>query len=91
MGKGLIVVYFCGSRTGLKRVMILYDPKYEAWLKINHPDAVYMCTIDKCVSTVLLLETLLFKVHAQSVYMTSCEMTLTPCMMMMKHLLVMKS
>ena len=60
MGKGLIVVYFCGSRTGLKRVMILYDSKYEAWLKINHPNAVYMC-IDKCVSTVLLLETLLFK------------------------------
>ena len=46
---------------------------------------------DMLLSTVLLLETLLFKVHAQSVYMTSCETTLTPCMMMMKHLLVMKS
>ena len=22
----------------------LYDPKYEAWLKINHPDAVNKCS-----------------------------------------------
>ena len=35
---------------------------------------------DMLLSTVLLLETLLFKVNAQSVYMTSCETTLTPCM-----------
>ena len=35
---------------------------------------------DMLLSTVLLLETLLFKVNVQSVYMTSCETTLTPCM-----------
>ena len=44
MGKGLIVVYFLWKKNYAFRTADLFDPKYEAWLKINHPDAVKMCS-----------------------------------------------
>ena len=31
----------------------LYDPKYEAWLKINHPDAVNKCSTNVFVPITL--------------------------------------